>query len=404
MIIKLAWRSIWRNKVRTFITMAAVFMAVILSTLMSSFKEGVYANMIDSMIGAFTGYGQIHTNGYWDDKTLDNSMQLTDSLKLIIEQEKHVIGYTERVESFALSASHKQTKGAMVVGIQVDKENNFINLENRVKQGAYLEQGDKQALIGNGLADKLRLGVGDTIVLIGQGYHGASAAGKYRVKGIVKFGSPELSKQLVFLPLKEAQYLYNLEGMQTNIILHFDKSSRSIDAIAALKEKVGDKYEVLNWKELTPELNNIIQSEKKEGYVFMFILYMVIAFGIFGTMLMMVAERKHEFGVMVAIGMKRGKLALMVWCEVLFISVLGSIIGMLAAFPICLYFHLYPIHFGADMAEMYEDYGMEAVLQASVDPSIFIEQGIIVAVIASFIALFPFFKILRLNAIESMRN
>jgi putative ABC transport system permease protein len=404
MLFKLAWRSIWRNKVRTFITMGAIFMAVILSTLMMSFKDGVYTNMIDAMVGAFTGYGQIHKAGYWDDKNLDNSMELNDSLIQSLTNEKQLLGYAERLESFALAASKDKTKGALVIGINPEKEAQYSLLHQRVKEGAYLNAGDEQVLIGNGLAMKLGLAVGDTLVLIGQGYHGASAAGKYRVKGIVKFGSPELSTQLVFLPLKAAQYLYNAEGMFTSIVLHFHNSEKASSVITTLKTQINKQYEVMDWIELTPELNNMIEFDKLEGYVFMFILYLVISFGIFGTMLMMMAERTHEFGVMVAIGMNRTGLAVMVWLEIMFISILGSLLGMLGAFPVCAYFHFNPIHFGKDMAKMYEEYGMEAVLQSSLNPSIFLQQGIIIAIIASIIALYPFFKILKLNAIQSMRN
>lgn len=404
MIFKLAWRNLWRNKRRTFITMASVFFAVILSTLMSGFKEGSYNGMIDSMVGSYTGFAQVHAKGYWEEKSLDNSLELTDSLEQLLSKNEHIEDYLPRIESFALSATENKTKGAMVVGIDVEKEQLYNGLNERVSKGEYLKPNDDGALVGKGLAAYLDLNVGDTIVLFGQGYHGSTAAGKYPISGIVTFGSPELSKQLVFLPLEQADLLYSTEGYVSSLVLKLDDPENSTEIITELQRELPTEYEAMDWFELVPELNNMIETDRKEGYIFMFILYMVISFGMFGTVVMMLAERKHESGVLVAIGMKREKLAVMVWMEVIIIALLGSFFGMFGAFPVCLYYHLNPIHFGAEVAEMMEEYGMEAVLQTSIDPEIFITQGVIVAVIASIIAIYPLVTLIRLNAIKAMRS
>lgn len=406
MLVKLAWRNIWRNKRRTFITMGSIFFAVILSTLMMSMKEGVYTRMIDSMVGSYTGFVQIHADGYWNEKTLDNSFELNDTLKTTIKKNKLIQGYVNRVESFALAASDSITKGAMVVGIETEKESTYNKLNERISEGEYLSSNDQAILVGSGLAEYLKVGVGDTLVLIGSGYHGASAAGKYPIKGLVKFGSPELSKQLVFLPMKEAQYLYSIEGRYTNTIIHLKDKDDASNIASTLSSEIGTKYEVMDWYQLVPDMKQMIESDRVEGYVFMFILYMVIGFGIFGTLLMMIAERMHEFGVLVAVGMKRIKLATMVWLELFTVSVLGAILGMLGAFPICYYFYLNPISFSNDdeMGKMYEDYGMEPVLQASIDFSIFSTQAITVAILASVIAIYAFISLLKLDSIKAMRS
>ncbi len=405
MYFRLAWRNLWRNKRRTFITMGSIFFAVILSTLMMSFKEGSLKTMVDSMVGSFTGYAQIHQVGYWDDKTLDNSMSLTSELKSILDDTDGLTGHMARVESFALAPSSELTKGAMVVGVDAEKEQRFGELESRVVEGEFLNPNDKAVLMGVGLAEFLRLEVGDTLVLISQGYHGMSAAGKYPIKGLVKFGSPELSKQLVFLPLKESQWLYGLEeDMVTTLVLIPEDESRIGAEVKALRKKVSSDYEVMSWKDLNPELVKLLATERMEGYVFMFILYLVISFGIFGTVLMMLAERQHEFGVMVAVGMKRFKLSLVVLIEVVIISLLGAVAGVLGALPICWYYYLSPIRFGGEYKEMMEEYGMEPILGASIDPWISIEQAAVVGGISVIIALYPFFKVLRMNALESMRT
>jgi ABC-type lipoprotein release transport system permease subunit len=310
----------------------------------------------------------------------------------------------ERVEGIAMAVSDDMSKVGMVVGINVIKEAEINHLNNRVFAGSYLLPDDKAVLIGNGLADYLHLGVNDTIVLLGQGYHGAAANGKYPVKGIVKFGSPELSKQLVFLPLNEAQWFYNMEGMINNMVLDFDNPAKSKIVLEKLKNTLGSEYEVMEWKEIMPEISNMIKTDRMEGYVFMFILYMVVGFGILGTTLMMLAERTKEFGVLISIGMKRLKLAFMVWMEIILISIAGTLLGITAAYPICKYFNVNPIRLGKDLEKMTEEYGMEAVMATSLDPLIFMQQAGVILIIASLISAYPFFKISWLNTINAMRK
>lgn len=404
MILKLTWRNIWRNKRRTLITMASVFFAVVLSTLMMSIKEGVYSGMVDSVIGAYMGFGQIHAKGYWEERTLDYSFELSDSLSSRINSTTGVKATLQRLEGVAMAASDEITKVTMVVGIDAEGEKEINQLDERVVSGAYLQAGEQAVMLGEGLAEYLKLKVNDTIVLLGQGYRGTSAAGKYPVKALVKFGSPELSKQLVFLPINEAQWFYGMEGLINNLILYF-KNTRNLEAvIKKLKQKLGDEYEVMKWQETMPELDNLIKTDRVEGYVFMFILYMVVSFGIFGTILMMMAERTREFGVLVAVGMKRWRLALIVQLEVIFISVMGAVLGMAGAFPVCYYFFVRPISLGEDLKKMTEEYGMEAVLRSSVEPYVFLQQGVVILLIACVISLYPFFKLLRLNAIKALRS
>lgn len=403
-LIKLAWRNIWRNKRRTFITMASIFFAVILSTLIVSVKDGVQSNMIKNSVGDFFGYIQIQQSEYKEDMTVDNSLLLSDSLRSILTNNSNIVTYLPRIESFALAAADENTKGTMVVGADVSKENQFNNLAERIIDGEYLNNDDKAVLVGSGLAKYLNLSVGDTIVLMGKGYHSATAAGKYQVKGILKFGSPELSNRLVFLPIKEAQWLFDLESRYTSLNLQLKDVTLYNQTTTELNQVLNTDYTAYSWEALLPQLKNIIETDKKEGYMFMFILYMVVSFGIFGTTLMMLAERRHEFGVLISIGMKKIKLAISVWIEIISLTFLGALFGMLAAFPICLYFNINPIPLGESLRKLTEEYGIEAVLQFSIRPGIFTTQAVVVFVLASVISVYSFIKLLRYNPIKEMKS
>jgi putative ABC transport system permease protein len=401
--LTLAWRNIWRNKRRTFITMGSVVFAVVLAVLLNSIKEGMLYKMQENAVTFYTGAVQIHQPGYWAERTLENTFIPTDTLRQQVEHHQQVSATASRLESFALAASKDYTKACMVVGIEPDKEQLITRLKEKVIDGNYLSTEDKMVLLSSGLADYLKLKTGDTLVLIGQGYHGVNAAGKYSVKGILKLGSPELNKRVVYLPIQLAQELYGAEGRSTDLILKIDDINKAAMVARDLRAKLPD-YEIMDWKTLLPELNQILAGERAENIVFLGILYLLISFGIFGTILMMLMERQFEFGVLVAVGMRKMKLSGIVVMENMFISVLGALFGTLLSIPVILYFYKYPIPIGGALKETYENFGFEPVFYFSIEPRIFYSQTIVVACIALVLSLYPLLTLLRIDPITAMRK
>ncbi|RMG80997.1 MAG: ABC transporter permease [Bacteroidetes bacterium] len=403
MLIKLAWRNIWRNKRRTYITMGVMFFSVLLAILMRSMQNGAYDEMINNVVGYYTGQIQIHQKGYWEEQTLDNALQLNDTLYNVLGNQLPN-QYTERIETFVLAASDSTTKGAMLVGVNPENENQLTHIEEKLIEGNYLTPEDNAALIGEGLAKKLKLSVHDTLVFIGQGYHGVNAAGKFAVKGIVKFGSPELNNQLIYIPLKSAQEILGMPNLVTTIAVFTDyKKAEEIKAILSTSLPA-DKYEIMTWKEMMPELVEMIALDSAGGILMIAVLYLIVAFVFLGTLIMMISERLHEFGVLIAIGMKKRKLALMVYLETISVALLGVVLGVVGASPVIAYFYFNPIRFTGELAKTYENYGFEPVLKVSTDPVIFINQGIIIYILATVLAVYPILKILKLKAIEAMRS
>lgn len=404
MLFKIARRNLWRNKRRTLITAASVFLAVLLSVVLKGMKEGTYERMIDNMVGVFTGYVQVHEKGYWDEQTLDNSFAFTDTIEATIVDHKLVQGYIPRINSYTLTFSDTRNKGAMVVGTDPEREDELTKLRSKVVKGEYLEADDKALLLGKGLADYLKVDIGDSVIMMGQGYHGITANAMYPVKGIVKFPTEKMGKGIIYMPIKEAAILYGMEGRVTSLVLLLKENDKATKISRQLNRSLGSDFEVMTWEELTPVLKQFIQSDRVEGMILMGVLYMIIAFGIFGSMLMMLSERTHEFGVLVAIGMKRIKLAVVVFVEILLISFLGALAGVAVGFPINLYFNYYPIKFTDTIAEMYNDMGFEPVVQSTVDAGLFFKEGLIVFILVCIIAIYPLIKISAINAVDSMRS
>jgi ABC-type lipoprotein release transport system permease subunit len=402
-IIIIAWRNLWRNKRRTLITAASVFFGVIISTVMSSMQEGSYDSNVKNSVRFYTGYLQIQHQDYWEEKTLENHITYDEALFQRIQQNAMVKNITPRLEYFALASRGSATKVAQVTGINPDMEKEVTNITSNIDQGRYLEKGDAGVVIGSLLAENLELGVGDTITLTGQGYRYATAAGLFPVKGIVDFPSQELNKTMVYMALETCQQFYNAPDMLTSVSVMITDN----DKLAEVQNQIGsllpEDYTTMNWKEMMPALVQQIESDRAGGYIFMAILYMIILFGILGTIMMMIAERRRELGVMMAVGMKRLKLATVIVIETFFIGVLGAVTGILGSIPIVGYYVNNPIPLEGQTAEVMESYGWEPFMFFSSEPRIFYLQAIIVFILTVVVAIYPVTKIFTMKEINALR-
>lgn len=192
--------------------------------------------------------------------------------------------------------------------------------------------------------------------------------------------------------------------MITSYILSInDKQELDTDAFN-IRKAIGEDYEVMTWEELLPEIKQHIVTDSNNMKVVQGILYLLICFGIFSTMLMMMLERKFEMGMLVAIGMKKSKLILLFIAESVLTVLIGCIAGILASIPLIYYLNKHPIRFGGDTARAYERFGFEAIFPASTESSIFINQAIIVLIIGLLLSLYPVLKVMQLNPVLAMKK
>lgn len=404
MIFKLTWRNLWRNRRRTLITLSSVTFAMFLAIVMQSFQKGTFDNLIKNVVSFHYGYIQMHKKGYWDERIIDNGF-IQDSLLLTrFNQQAHVTGVVPRLETFILASVGNTTKGCMLIGTDPRSENELSGLKAKVISGLYLETDDRAALIAEGLAQRLHLKVQDTVILLGQGYQGTLAAGKFPVKGIVRFGSPELNNQVLYLPLPLARELLNANLLLTSVSLSIDAPENMEDIQKNMLTLAGKEFEIMNWKELMPEVAGHIKADSASLYIFSGVLYLIIAFGIFGTILMMTAERKYEFGMLIAIGMKKVKLGITLLLESTWITILGLVLGLAISIPVIFYFKYNPIRAGGELASAYEKFGFEAVFPTAVHLPILFNQALTVLLIAGLVGLYPVWHILKLNPVMAMKK
>ncbi len=405
LILKLAWRNIWRNKKRSLITIASVLIAVFLAVFMRSMQLGMYSNMIKNVVNTYSGYIQIHKKGFWDEQTLDNSMIFDDKLYKSLINTDGVIELIPRIQTFSLMSAGKTTKGVMLQGINLEKEVKLTDWSKRLVAGQLFKSNDRSVMITKGLAKFFNKTVGDTVVFIGQGYHGVSAAGKYPISGIINMSNPKLNRLLVFFPLKLAQEFSSANGLVTNLIIAKEDKAEMNDIYNSLSNKIDlNKYEIMTWEKMIPELKETIAVDNIGGILMIAILYMIISFGILGTVLMMTEERIYELGVMLAIGTKKIKLTLMLVIESIILSLIGVIAGMLLVSPLVLYYHYNPFVIPGPKGEALKDFGFEPVIPMSTDINIFFTHAMIIFAIALIASLYPIMKVKFMKPIKAMRS
>jgi ABC-type lipoprotein release transport system permease subunit len=400
----MAWRNLWRNKRRTLITTASVFFGVLISVFMSSMQEGSYAQYINTVVNSYSGYMQIQHNNYWDDKVIDNTFECDSMLISKLSGVPLITTLAPRFESFALASSLETTKGVMVMGVDAVREDAITRLQQKVKSGTYLSKGDNGVLIGSKLAKYMKLNVNGTLVLIGQGYHGVSAAGKYPVRGIIKHPSYELDRMVVFMDIATCCELFSAQGRLTSLVLMVKGDEQLEAAKMQLQPLLPPETVLIDWKKMNDMLLQQIESDRAQGVITKGVLYMIIAFGILGTIMMMMAERQKEFGVMMAIGTPKIRLMMVMVLETIFIGAVGAITGIIGSIPLLGYYLYHPIRFTGTAAEMMEDIGFEPVMYFSMEPGIFISQALTILVFTLVIGIYPVVHLSRLKVMTALHR
>jgi ABC-type lipoprotein release transport system permease subunit len=402
MYFTLSWRNIWRNKKRTIIAAASVFFAVVLAIVMRSAQIGSYAYMIDSSAKLYTGYLQIQGEGYWENRSLDKSINPSEKDYKYMRSTKHVTSVTPRLEGFALVSDDSATKVAQVIGTNPAMEDKMTGLKNKLVKGNYLDQNTDGALVANGLAQMLKLEIGDSLVLYGQGYHGQIAAAIYPVIGFVKMPFQQMNNGMVFLNLKTARQFYSAPNRVTSVAIMIENQKYLDETITHLKKL--NHYAIMRWDEMLPDLVQSIRLDNASGIIMLIILYIVISFGVFGTVMMMVSERYKEFGILISVGMRKWRLMIITTIESILVAFTGVIFGILGSIPLVYYLHLNPIHITGEGAQTFDALGIEPIFNFSTDPNLVASQALVVLIIALITAIYPALFIRKLKPVEALHG
>jgi len=403
--IRLAWRNIWRNKRRTLLTAASVFLAIFLALIVQSLQIGWFDRLIDITVKSHTGHIQIHRKGYWDDRDINNAMIFSDSLAGVVSHTGNVDRTVPRLEYFALASCGKQTKGVMLTGTDPAREDAMTRLSAKVVRGHYLDPAGRGILVSQGLASYLGLSSGDTLVLIGQGFHGVSAAGKYPVCGIVHLPSPVLDNQMVYMNLPAAQDFFSTDSRITSLSILLRVPDEIDNTLASLKNSVdASRYEVMRWDEMMVEVMQQLKVKTGSGKIITAILYMIVGFGVFGTVIMMTNERTKEFGVIVSVGMQKSRLSRILVLEMILLGLTGVLAGLAVAMPIMFWYKIHPIHVWGNMAQVFINYGIEPLMPLALKPGFILSNVITVLLIVAVTCIYPVRRIFKFKVVDALHK
>jgi ABC-type lipoprotein release transport system permease subunit len=406
MIIKIAWRNIFRNKKRTLITIGSIFTALFLIILMRGMQFGFYENLIKTVVESYSGYIEIHDKDYWENQSLNNSMIVDKQLLNEINEIKGVENVLERIKAFSLASSNDKIKGILINGVNIQDEKLIVDWNKRMVSGSLNFNGSNQVVIGKGISKYFNLNLKDTLVLFGQGYQGMMAAGKYEIIGIVDLKNPKLNDLGVFMDIDVTRRYISSDRIVTHLVIDKEENYDAEKLASKIRKNLSNDFEVLSWKKTLPDLDQTITADSAGGLIMVYILYIVVCFGMFGTVIMMTEERRYEFGVLISLGMSRLKLSSVVLFEILILSLLGVLLAIIFTRPILIYFNNNPIDMSklADgMSDALAKFGFDPIFPFSISWDIPLTHGLFIFIVSILMSLYPIIKIYKLNSVKSMK-
>ena len=406
--VKMAWRNIWRNPRRTILTLCAIAFASLLLIFMLSFQFGSYETMINSAVKIHTGHLQIQAVDYHDRKSIRLLVPQPAVIGNVLAKIPQVEAFAFRAEAFSLASSQKRTYGVLVTGIDPQREAQVSKLKKLIRKGEYLTQGDyDQALVGQLLANNLKVKIGEELTILGQGRDGSVAATVVRVKGIYRSGLDAFDRASIHIPLNAFQDLYNMEGA-VHVVVAVGKSLSQVSRIQALAQKglssAGLRgMRVLDWEALMPGLREAIEMDLISGLIFYGLLIIVVAFSILNTFLMAIFERTREFGVLMAIGTTPRRLTKLLLIESMSITILGIVAGVVSGILVTYYFQVHGIDVSGS-SELLGQFGISGRMYPKLSgPSILIGPGMVL-IVTFLAALYPALKVRGLRPVEAMSS
>ncbi|MCK9603093.1 MAG: ABC transporter permease [Candidatus Omnitrophica bacterium] len=403
--LKIAWRNIIRSKWRSLITIAAIAFGLAALIFIRAFVEGADRTMIENYTDLIPGHLQIHKIGFHKKMGLERSILAPEKLIEVIKAEPEVVNVTRRIKDYCLVSSSEHSSGVLLMGIDPSTEPQVSYLHKRIRHGEYLSKDkDDQIILGKVLAEILNVELGDKVVIMGQAADGSLASGAYRLCGILDTGAEEIDKTVALITLKAAQQLLVMEGKISELTLRIESVYNAADVSQKLKAKIDTKeFEVLTWKEISPLTAQWLEFDRAFINYILFIVLLVVASGIFNTLLMSVLERIREFGIMLALGTKRIQIVLMVALESLILGVIGSALGVTIGVAVSLYFGSRGVNLGK-FASALENYYTGSIIYPRLYLDYVVGFSLIVLITSVLVSFYPAWRAANLKPVEAIKH
>jgi ABC-type lipoprotein release transport system permease subunit len=405
LVLRLAWRNLWRQPRRTWLTTGAMVFSNVLLVFMISLQFGMYRLMIENSLKAFTGRMQVQAQGYIDDQKI---RQVIPDVVALAENLRQALGSDEvaaRATAFALASSEDRSYGIAVFGVEPRFEPNVSNIPGLVSEGRYLQNnGAAELVIGRVLARNLKVGVGDELTLIGSGRDGSFAAVVTDVVGIFDSGVAELDRTIAQMPLGPFQDVFYMQGAGHQVVVNAPRLSQVAELeqrVAALLPQDQDLV-VHDWDALVPGLKQAIQADISSAVFMYAVLVILVAFSVLNTQLMSVLERTHEFGIVLALGLKPGRLGRLVLLETALMGGMGLLIGALLGGALTAWLGTRGFTMPG-MEEMGARFNLPSRLHPQVTFASLLSGPAVVFLFSLLASVYPALRLRRLQPVEAMR-
>ncbi len=404
-VLRLAWRNLWRHSRRTWLTIGAMVFSNMLLVFMISLQFGMYGLMIDNSLKVFTGHMQVQAPGYNDDQKM---RQVVPDVQNLADSLRQAFGSDEiaaRGWAFGLASSDERSYGVGVYGVEPGFEPIVSNIPGLVIEGRFLEDTNAQEIvIGAILARNLRATVGDEITLLGSGVDGSFAAAVLTIVGIFDSGVPDLDRNIAEMPLGAFQDVFYMNGAGHQVVL-FTDSLRNVEPMRQRVEELlpdGSDLVVHDWDALQPGLKQAIQADISSAFFMYAILVILVAFSVLNTQLMSVLERTREFGIVMALGLRPGRLGRLVMLETALMGFVGLVLGAIAGALLTSWFTANGLSIPG-MEEMAAQFNLPARVFPSVNLLTMLLGPLVVFVFTLLAAVYPAMRLHKLRIVDAMR-
>ncbi len=404
-VLRLAWRNIWRQPRRTWLTTGAMVFCNTLLIFMMSLQFGTYDLMINNSLQSFVGHLQVQAPGYKDDMKMRQSVPDIRALAAVYREDGGFQNVAARGGAFALASSADRSYGIQIYGVEPNFEPGVSNIPGLIKQGRFLGDTDAaEIVVGSVLARNLRVGTGDELTLLGTGRDGSFAAAIVLVVGIFDSGVPDLDRSIAEIPLGLFQETFTMNGAGHQLVITTPDLSFVPAAILEAEELFPPDAELVvhDWDALQPGLKQAIQADLTSAWFMYILLVVLVAFSVMNTQLMSVLERTKEFGIVMSLGLTPGRLGRLVMLETTLMGIMGLIIGVILGALVTLWLNATGFSYPG-MEEMAVSYNLPPRMYPEISLLTLFAGPTIVFIGTLASALYPALRLHWLQPVEAMR-
>lgn len=402
MIAKIGWKNVWRKKGRSLIVIFSVAVGVWVGLFFAGFQWGSYVQKLDDLVNRELGHVQIHSNSFIDEEYDYNfPIQHHQEVKGVLENDTSIKAFVERSVFSGMVSTARDQSLAIVYGVDTLNERSISSISSMIIEGE-MTKGKRapSLLVGKALATELNLKIGSKLTVKGGLLHGVkSFVGK--VRGIYESPNKMKDKVVIYVHRSDLVKKLNNDVVHEYAILFNDFDSLESNA-AVLKGKL-PKVEVLTWGELMPEIKEGIEIADAVMSVIMLIIWFALALGIINTMLMSVLERTNEFGMLMAIGMSRFKIARMIFFETAILTIIGVPIGLFLTWLSMSYYGTVGIDLSFADAAIGE-FGYESTIYPKIKEGFYFQVIYQVVIVSLISTVFPVMRVLKFHPVEAIRK